>query len=600
MFISSVIGRSFVFISLISVLLFSSFASAQQYVAYPDNDPNSGRMVNVSRGADTLGNVPDGEVSFKVLVEVNALSTDPLIIELFDGDGSAGGKWDAINGNGPLDEVIFEVFADPDKNGNTDVANLITSVSSTVMPDNDWGILLNQLNDPRALSSDGLSYFYHVTARWVNPVITNEINNFKIRATARLILPIGVTQGLISYNAAEFDFGTEFSGTERNSYDGTYTFKTIIPVPDTNADIVCHLDLYDGDLDFAFDTDDANSIDVVADNSDNYPPFDVSTATLVEAANPGSPPDGSAANVLTIAPAAYIEVFLPDGTQVENRDVSGDREWELYRILSNDPYCVGNNLPANRNDIPADLELSSIEPGTYFFVVRGVDGRNNVFFNPQFELEPAVLPQSTIGNYVWVDENGDGYQDAGEPGIPNVTVQLTDAEGNTVTTVTDSNGGYIFSGLLPDDYTVSVDQSTLPVGLIQSTNPVLGGADFGNQSQPYAITLSLGETNLTADFGYEYGDPDSNSGDGAIGDYLWIDVDGDGMQDAGEAGFGGVNVEIYYDSNADGVVEPGIDELYTLAVDKNGDTGTGITTTDVARLLCIHRLAGRGLQNCRR
>ncbi len=66
------------------------------------------------------------------------------------------------------------------------------------------------------------------------------------------------------------------------------------------------------------------------------------------------------------------------------------------------------------------------------------------------------VPLGAIGNYVWVDENSDGLQDAGEPGIPNVAVQLsedTDGDGvpDTVvaTTVTDAAGGYLFTNLLP-------------------------------------------------------------------------------------------------------------------------------------------------------
>ena len=31
---------------------------------------------------------------------------------------------------------------------------------------------------------------------------------------------------------------------------------------------------------------------------------------------------------------------------------------------------------------------------------------------------------------VWIDENADGIQDAGEPGISGVTVTLTDLDGN--------------------------------------------------------------------------------------------------------------------------------------------------------------------------
>ena len=38
----------------------------------------------------------------------------------------------------------------------------------------------------------------------------------------------------------------------------------------------------------------------------------------------------------------------------------------------------------------------------------------------------------TIGDYVWLDENGDGVQDAGEAGIANVKVTLTQGRRQTL------------------------------------------------------------------------------------------------------------------------------------------------------------------------
>jgi len=37
-----------------------------------------------------------------------------------------------------------------------------------------------------------------------------------------------------------------------------------------------------------------------------------------------------------------------------------------------------------------------------------------------------------IGNFVWEDSNGNGVQDAGEPGISGATVKLLDSNGNQV------------------------------------------------------------------------------------------------------------------------------------------------------------------------
>ena len=566
--------RFLISIAIFLVSVFSQVVTAQQFVAYPDNDPNSGRMVNVLRGFSSLGDVPDDQPSLSLQIRTSALSSDPVLIDIFDGD--TGGRWDAIPTGQTFDALDYEIFADPLADGSTDPLNLIASVSSTTLLDNEWSTILNQANDPRALSADGTEYIYHLTARWINPVNNNESNAIKVRSNGRIILPVGFTQGLIGFAANEVDLGSIFAADSPNTFDGTYVFKTLVSEADDPSETVCQLDLYDGDLDFVTDTDDFNTA------SSLTLPFPVASSVIPEGTNPGAPKDddGNPLNPFLIFPGIYMQIFHPDGT-FENRNVSGDREWELFRILSNDPYCLANNLPADRDTVPGDLTLDSIVPGEYFFVIRGADGRNTVFFTPLFDLEPAVLPSSSIGNYVWVDENGDGFQDAGETGLANVEVILTDSAGNTFTQMTDHNGGYLFDGLVPDTYTVSVNESSLPVGMTQSSNPVLSGADFGNQSQPYTIELGLGEQNLTADFGYAYGDPDGNSGPGAIGDYVWIDTNGDGVQDNGEAGLGGVEVLIYADTDGNGVVEPGIDEVFSGAIDQDGVSGVGTTLTEV-------------------
>lgn len=57
-------------------------------------------------------------------------------------------------------------------------------------------------------------------------------------------------------------------------------------------------------------------------------------------------------------------------------------------------------------------------------------------------LEAAPIE---IGNRVWLDLDGDGIQDANEPGIPNVTVQLLQSNTVIATATTDTRGHYFFS-----------------------------------------------------------------------------------------------------------------------------------------------------------
>jgi hypothetical protein len=62
----------------------------------------------------------------------------------------------------------------------------------------------------------------------------------------------------------------------------------------------------------------------------------------------------------------------------------------------------------------------------------------------------------SIGDRVWVDANGNGIQDAAETaGISGITVLLKNSIGMIVgNTQTSSSGSYLFTGLVPDIYTV--------------------------------------------------------------------------------------------------------------------------------------------------
>src|SRR4029453_12118109 len=63
-----------------------------------------------------------------------------------------------------------------------------------------------------------------------------------------------------------------------------------------------------------------------------------------------------------------------------------------------------------------------------------------------------------IGDFVWKDLNGNGVQDPGEPGIPNVVVTLTmpNVPGWQETVTTNATGHYKFEGLCAGTYLVTV------------------------------------------------------------------------------------------------------------------------------------------------
>ena len=137
-------------------------------------------------------------------------------------------------------------------------------------------------------------------------------------------------------------------------------------------------------------------------------------------------------------------------------------------------------------------------------------------YPPVEDSDALDVVGGSIGNYVWVDENSDGYQDAGEPGIPNVTVNLYNAAGDAGGDDSDRRQRRLPvrqpACRAPTTWTWS--RATLPAGMTQTPPSTLPGADFGNQNQcdrdsrrrltGYPVSLASGGENLTADFGYNY------------------------------------------------------------------------------------------------
>ncbi|MEO8620457.1 MAG: SdrD B-like domain-containing protein [bacterium] len=162
-------------------------------------------------------------------------------------------------------------------------------------------------------------------------------------------------------------------------------------------------------------------------------------------------------------------------------------------------------------------------------VVTGQTGGPNIIgVLVEFTNTPIPPEVGAIGDFVWNDVNGNGVQDSGEPGIPGVTVNLS----NGATTTTDANGAYAFTNLLPGDYTVTV---ATPSGYVASPTGA-GTSSTDSNNGAGATTTINGNTDNTIDFGfYQLG---------AIGDFVWNDKNANGVQDSGEPGIAGVTVTL--------------------------------------------------------
>ncbi len=100
-----------------------------------------------------------------------------------------------------------------------------------------------------------------------------------------------------------------------------------------------------------------------------------------------------------------------------------------------------------------------------------------------------------IGNRVWKDIDGDGIQDADEPGIPGVQVTLQTPT-TTLVTTTDASGNYLFSGLVANTaYTARVLTTQTAVN-----NWTTSPANAGDLAHP--VNTSNGPLTDTVDSDY--------------------------------------------------------------------------------------------------
>ncbi len=188
-----------------------------------------------------------------------------------------------------------------------------------------------------------------------------------------------------------------------------------------------------------------------------------------------------------------------------------------------------------------------------------------------------ITTRAALGNYVWLDTNGDGIQDASEKGVSGVTVILYASDGTTVlaSTVTDANGKYYFGNLTPGNYIVGF--STIPSNLsfTKQNTPGDNGDNTNSDADPITgktavITLVAGQTNLTIDAGLK---PDNFA---SVGDFVWNDLNSDGIQTVGEPGVPGIIVTLY-DAGTNAVIGTAVTDgngKYLISKIPAASTGT--------------------------
>lgn len=160
----------------------------------------------------------------------------------------------------------------------------------------------------------------------------------------------------------------------------------------------------------------------------------------------------------------------------------------------------------------------------------------------------------SIGDTVFYDWDGDYVQDANDEGVRNVNVFLyIDRNTNGIvdvgidplmfTDVTDTNGMYLFEGLIPTNYIVVLDQTDPDMPPLYHITGDPEGPNDGISRVVITNASRLDQDFAIMPYGY-----------GMIGDTVWKDYYGDGIQSGvNEPGISNITVTLWTDWDSNGV-----------------------------------------------
>ncbi|HRG66227.1 MAG TPA: SdrD B-like domain-containing protein, partial [Saprospiraceae bacterium] len=154
------------------------------------------------------------------------------------------------------------------------------------------------------------------------------------------------------------------------------------------------------------------------------------------------------------------------------------------------------------------------------------------------DIDAGLTLALELGDFVWEDMNYNGLQDAGEPGIEGVVVKALDASGDLLAeTLTGADGKYLLSQLPSIDMELTFEVAAPFLATQSNISDLTTNSDINNVGSTGLIALAGQSSNKNIDAGLYR--------ESCIGNFIWLDQNGNGIQDTDDRGLWDVMVVLY-------------------------------------------------------
>ena len=210
-------------------------------------------------------------------------------------------------------------------------------------------------------------------------------------------------------------------------------------------------------------------------------------------------------------PLAGVTVSLYKGGELSPLMTVLTDDSGRYRFdgLWPDDYYLEAGLPSGTIFVRPDDP--NYESGASAVTASGEgSGTSELFYlhmaQHRLDMDVIYIKPARVGDLAWLDENGNGLLDEGEPGIPGITVRLMQDGEAVYETVTDAYGYYLFTDVYPGAYTLVAEAypeltPTRQVEALRIISSCLVGGD-GTEAYSDSFEVESGSLNVNFDLGY--------------------------------------------------------------------------------------------------